>query len=153
MIDAEAKLHPDNPAQHRAHLRALVNTRVEYLIRKARSRKSQKQLGWYWGCILPWLSEATGHTVDEMHAYCTHKFLNPPMLRTIVIADGQGEVVEEVDVPLHADRVHLLNTGQMADYCDDIRQWAAGRPLCLAIPDPDAAWKVTQARQKAAKAA
>ncbi len=104
---------------YRAHLASLTNTPVEIIIRKARSRKSQEQLGWYWGCILALLADRTGHTEEEMHAYCAHKFLNPPMLRTLVIADDDGEVVEEVDVQLQADRVSLLRYATSGEVTGD----------------------------------
>ena len=72
------------------------------------------------------------------------------MLRTLVIADEQGEVVEEVDVQLQADRVSLLTTSQMAEYCDEIRLWAAGAPLHLDIPTPDKRWKIHQRQPRQA---
>lgn len=141
-------MREDAKDAYRQHLASLKNTTVEILIRKARSRKSQEQLGWYFGCILAMLAELTGHTVDELHAYCTQKFLNPPERTNLVIVDVDGVVVDEADVQLYPDRVHLLNTGQMADYCDDIRRWAAS-DLHLDIPDPDKRWRINQIRAKA----
>ena len=96
------------------------------------------------------LAELTGHDVDELHAYCSHKFLNPPERKQLVIVDVDGVVVDEADVQLYPDRVRLLSTSQMADYCDDIRQWAAA-DLHLDIPDPDRRWKIN--RRAEAKAA
>lgn len=140
ICDSEAKPHVDDMDGYRAHLRSLANSTIEIIVRKRRERKSQRQLGWYWGCILPALSEYTGYTVEEMHAWCTYKFLNPPEKATLVIADSQGEVIEEADVQLYPDRVHLLTTGQMADFCEDVRQFAAER-FHVVIDDPDRFWK------------
>lgn len=118
----------------------LKNCIAEIVLRKRKSRKSQEQLGWYWGCILPMLEDLTGHAVDELHAYCAHRFLDPPARKQLVIVDVDGAVVDERDVQLYPDRVHLLNTSQMADYCEDIRRWAAA-DLGLVIPDPDKQWR------------
>ena len=148
VIDVLGKPHLDDVEAYRGHLASLKNCAVEFVIRKRRDRKSQRQLGWYWGCILPALSEYTGYAVEELHAWCTYKFLNPPERTTLVIADSQGEVIEEADVQLYPDRVHLLTTGQMADFCEDIRNFAAER-FHVVIPDPDKFWKQTKLRAKA----
>lgn len=142
VCDSAACVHvrEDQRAAYTAHRASLKNSPIEIILRKARSRKSQEQLGWYWGCILPMLAELTGHDVDELHAYCTQKFLNPPERKTLVISDKDGVVVDEADVQLYPDRVHLLTTGQMADFCEDIRMWAAA-DLRLVIPDPDKRWR------------
>ena len=143
VVDAAGVLHVDRAVKagmDRHVSDRLRNSPVEIIVRKQRSQKSQRQLGWYWGGILPALSELTGYEPDELHAYCTQKFLNPPERKTLAICDAHGVVVDEADVQLYPDRVHLLTTAQMADYCEDIRQWAA-LELYLDIPDPDPEWR------------
>lgn len=128
----------------REHLR---NTQVDITVSKHRNSKSRDQLAWYWGAILPALAERTGYTPEEMHAWCAYKFLNPPERKTLEIVDQHGEIVEYADVQVVPDRVKLLTTSQMADYCEDIRLFAADR-LQVFIEDPDKHWK----RNKADKA-
>lgn len=140
VCDSAARPHLDDPAAFKAYLASLANSCVEIIVRKQRERKSTRQLRWYWGAILPALSEYTGYTPEEMHAWCTYKFLDSPERKTLVIADTAGEVIEEADVQLYPDRVHLLSTSQMASYCDDIRQFAAER-FHVVIDDPDKFWK------------
>lgn len=122
-------------------------------MRRKRRSKSQKQLAWYWGVILPALSERTGYTVEEMHAWCKYKFLNPPEFKTLVIVDAHGEVVEEAHVE-GPETVSLLTTGQMADYTEDIRLFAADK-LQVYIEDPNPRWKeeAQRARQRLREAA
>lgn len=116
-----------------------ANTCHTITLKPQRRAKSAKQLAWYWGAILPALAAHTGYTVEEMHAWCKYKFLNPPELKTLVIVDAQGEVIEEahIDGP---ETVSLLTTAQMADYCEDVRMFAADR-LQVYIEDPDINWK------------
>lgn len=146
MVDAQRERHIESayvagtPTSFRAFIDSLpANTAHTITVKAQRRSKSAKQLAWYWGAILPALSLKTGYTVEDMHAWCKYKFLNPPELKTLVIVDANGEVIEEahIDGP---ETVSLLTTRQFADYCEDVRMFAADS-LQVYIEDPNINWK------------
>lgn len=150
IIDARGTCHVE-PAciegQRRTLREALAqlppNSAHQLVLKSRRRSKSQKQLGYYWGYLLPMASEATGYPVEDMHGYFKSKFLNPPDFKTLVIADKTtGEVIDEAYVE-DTDTVHKLTTVQMAEYTEDVRNFLAER-LQLVTADPDPNWKLNR---------
>lgn len=107
---------------------------VTITVAAKRATRSALQNAWYWGQILRLLSEHTGYTVDELHEYCKQRF-NP---KRVSFCDANGEVKDEAAIGQSTAR---LNRIAFADYCEAIREWAAGEPLYVAIPDPDPNWR------------
>lgn len=106
----------------RGYLRSLANKPIEVIVRIRRSQRSQRQQGWYFGCIIPMLAEHCGYTKDEMHELMAMKFLR----------------IEDCPVTgsPRRKRTPKTNTAEFAEYCDQIRIFAASE-LGLVIPDPE----------------
>lgn len=132
LVSDDAKLELEQPSDLKRVLRGLIGEVVEVIIRKRRSKRSDKQSRWYWGAILEALSEKTGYTPDELHEYCKARFIP----KRLAICDGNGVVIDDRVV---GGSTTKLNREAMADYCEEIRRWAA-EDLDLVIPDPDPAW-------------
>lgn len=125
----------------KAALRLLAGDVARITIEKWRSTRSNQQNRWYWGVVLDALSEHTGYTPEECHDLCKRKFLP----KTLALSDGNGVVVEELVI---GGSTTKLNTQQMAQYCDDIRDWAASEfGLLIADPDPD--WREAEKERAA----
>lgn len=132
LVSEDVKLEMEQPSDVKRVLRGLIGEVVEVIIRKRRSKRSDKQNRYYWGQILELLSERTGHTPDELHEYCKARFIP----KRLAICDGNGVVIDDRVV---GGSTTKLNREEMADYCEDIRRWAA-EDLSLVIPDPDPMW-------------
>ena len=128
-VSEDVKLEMEQPSDVTRVLRGLVGEVVEVIIRKRRSKRSDRQNAWYWSQILELLSERTGHTPDELHEYCKARFIP----KRLAICDGNGVVIDDRVV---GGSTTKLNREQMADFCEEIRRWAA-EDLGLVIPDPD----------------
>lgn len=131
-VSEDVKLEMEQPSDVKRVLRGLIGEVVEVIIRKRRSKRSDKQSRWYWGGILEALSEKTGYTPDELHEYCKARFIP----KRLAICDGNGVVIDDRVV---GGSTTKLSREEMADYCEDIRRWAA-QDLDLVIPDPDPMW-------------
>jgi hypothetical protein len=132
LVSDDAKLEMEQPSDLKRVLRGLIGEVVEVIIRKRRSKRSDRANRWYWGCILEALSEKTGHTPDELHEYCKARFIP----KRLAICDGNGVVIDDRVV---GGSTTKLNREEMADFCEEIRRWAA-QDLELVIPDPDPKW-------------
>lgn len=105
-------------------------------VERAQRGLTRRQQRWYRGPILKALKERTGIDVLTLHLFCLGKFLDPPEFKQVAICDVRsGEVVEETTLSIPPSTTKL-STVAMAQFCDDIRQWAA-QTLDLNIPDPD----------------
>lgn len=123
----------DAPEVFMQSARALAGKPVELTLKAKSSRRSDRQNAWYWGQILELLSEKTGYTPDELHEYCKARFIP----KRLAICDGNGVVVDDRVV---GGTTTKLSAGEMADYLEAIRKFAA-EELYLLIPDPDPAWR------------
>ena len=107
----------------------VVQTVVLFLLyRYLIDRLGIERLG-IWGVVLAMLSEHTGYTVDELHAWAKAKFLPKQM----AIAGANGEIVDEYVV---GGSTTKLNKLQFSEYVEQIRRFAAEH-LDVVIPDPD----------------
>ena len=106
---------------------------VSVTIERKYATRSENQNAWYFGCILPLLSEHTGYTVDELHEYCKSRF----NAKTVTIVDANGEIKDESRIGQTTTKLNKLTFG---DYCERIREWAAS-DLGVTIPDPDPDWR------------
>jgi hypothetical protein len=118
---------------------SLAGTHALVSVRKDRASLSERQRRWYFGEILKRITEHTGQDVDDLHLYFKDRFLGSPDHRLLVLVDGHGDVVDERDL-LDGPSITTLSTTAMADYCDQIRMFAADR-LQVDIPNPDPHWR------------
>lgn len=122
---------------------------VTIWVERERRSLTRRQQRWYRGPILDALRERTGEDKATLHLFCLGKFLDPPEFKQLTICDVQnGVVVEELTVS-DPPSTTKLSTVQMAQFCDDIRQWAAEN-LRLVIADPDPRYRadVRKARKR-----
>lgn len=103
---------------------------LEVIVRRLRATRSIQSNRWYWGVIIQAISEHTGYTPDELHDVLKMKFIP----KKLAICDGNGELRDEFVV---GGSTRKMNTTQFAEYCEEIRRWAASE-LGIDIPDPDA---------------
>jgi hypothetical protein len=116
-------------------LSTLAGKAVTVKVHEDRASLSERQRRWYFGQILKRITDHTGQERDDLHLYFKDKFLGAPENRLIVLVDGNGEIVDERQVPIDPS-ITVLTTKQMANYCDQIRMFAAVPPLCIDIPNP-----------------
>jgi len=105
-------------------VRGLECELVKITIEKYRSKRSNPQNRYYWGVIVPhalmamkdagngWLSEKSEEHHQIIHDMLTERFLDNAF--EIVLPDGTSK---------SKNSTKQLNTLQMMDYCDQVRQW------------------------------
>lgn len=106
---------------------------VTVTIERQHATRSLDQNAYYFGCVLALLSEHTGYTVDELHAYCKERF----NAKTLILVNAHGEITDEKTIGQSTTKLNKVTFGE---YCEAIRQWAA-EDLGVVIPDPDPAWR------------
>lgn len=90
--------------------------------RRVRAR-STKQNAYYWGAVLPIISQATGHTVDELHEIFKRKFLQP-----IIVTYRD----REIKMPGSTAKLSITD---FYEYVERVRAEAAD--MGIVIPDPE----------------
>ena len=111
----------DDPARFKRALIPHSGKPVEVVVRRIRVRRTSPQNRWYWGCVLALIGEFCGYTPEEAHAAMKWLFLRRP--------------ADVVGVPDTVRSTTDLTTVEFADYCEQVRRWAATE-LGLNIPDP-----------------
>ncbi len=109
-------------------LKARKDCELAIVIEKKHATRSLAQNAWYWAGVVGSIADYTGYTPDEVHDLLKAKFLP----KTIVLADKQGEVVEEVTLGRSTTTLNKLEFGE---YIEQVRHWAA-ETLDLNIKDP-----------------
>lgn len=95
--------------------------RVSIGVEKSQRTKDQNRLYWLWlNCI----SDESGNSVDDLHEYLKHKFLNT-YARVIY-----GEEVKSTQSTTE------LNTDEFTKYLEKVQIWAANE-LGITLPNPD----------------
>ncbi len=110
----------DNKDRFRAHRKTLEGERIDLILRKRTSQRSDNQNRYYHGVIIKLLSESTGYTADEMHENLKRMFLSTK--------DEHGLI--------RIGSTATLKTLEFKDYLDKIIRWAA-IDLGVPIPEPD----------------
>ena len=67
-VESDGWLRLDRERDHRAYLHRLKGQRVEVVVRKVRTQRSQQQNKYLHGVVLPLLAEAFGNDVHEHDA-------------------------------------------------------------------------------------
>lgn len=108
-VDEAGKLSLFDRAGFVALLRFHAGKRVVIEVAREKKDRSGQQNRYYWGVIIKTLAEVTGYSRDEMHDALRLKFLKGDSregLSTIKSTAG-------------------LSTAEFADYCEQVREWAA----------------------------
>ena len=101
------------------YIGTLIGQRVEVIIRKPRTKRSDVQNSYYWGVVIELLSKELGYDKDEMHEILKYKFLQ---------SNAMG-------MP-YIKSTTKLSTGEFEEYLSKIKQWAA-EFLNINIPLPN----------------
>lgn len=100
--------------------------------KRQRPGKTVRQLGYYYGIVLPLIAEETGNDKDTVHAELKRMFCTE---RREWVNKVTGETEQREYVRSLAD----LSTKEMAEFLDRVILWAGDLPLI--IPAPDASWR------------
>jgi len=68
-------LKMNSPLALRQHLAKLKDKRVEVIVRRVRSQRSNQSNKYYWGAVVALLAEEFGYEKTEMHEALAMKFL------------------------------------------------------------------------------
>jgi len=93
------------------HISKYEGKRIELVVRLQKSQRSLNQNSYMWGVVYEILSHHLGYTTDEVHEICKFKFLRTTISNDSGAYDIGGSTTK-------------LNTAQMEEYLDKIRQWA-----------------------------
>jgi len=103
----------------REYLRSLDGQIVQVIVRKPKNPRSLNQNAYMWGVVYQLISETTGYTPDEVHSAMGLMFLLDRSRSIPVIRSTAS-----------------LNTVEMEEYIESIRQFAA-KDLNCSIPLPN----------------
>jgi hypothetical protein len=109
----------DTPEKFHEYIKVFSGKRVEVIIRKPKTKRSDLQNNYYWGVVLELLSKELGYDQDEMHEILKYKFLQS----------------HAMGMP-YVKSTTKLSTGEFEDYLSKIKRWAA-EFLHIVIPDPN----------------
>lgn len=110
----------DNLPKYRAYLSAFKEeARIELILRKQAKKRTDPQNRYYWGVVVPMLSEHFGYTKEEMHEALKWQFLKKP----------------EANPPT-VGSTRKLSTEEFNNYIESIQVWAASE-YSIVIPDPN----------------
>lgn len=114
-------------------LKVFPDAKVQVIIRKQRSRRSDRLNRYYWGGVLPPIAQYTGHTTEELHELFKMKFL----LEKIVHVKWQKDSADKftlVDVPIYKSTTNL-DSFQFMDYLDRVIAEAATMGIRIYSPE------------------
>ena len=113
---------------------------VTVTVKRERPDKSQLQMGYYRGLVLPMITEemcgdgGNKQEQDRLHKQLKAMFLESE--RVEYTDQTTGEIIVKDLAPSLGD----LNTREMSDFTERVRAWAL-EFLGLVTPDPDPLWK------------
>lgn len=117
----KGRLILDHPDRYLVHMTKFEGRRVELILRKKRSKRSDQQNKHYWGVIVEILADYCGYDPEEMHEALKIKFLSNHQ------EDGRGL--------MRVGSTARLTTDEFIAYTNRIVRWAA-EDLHIYIPDP-----------------
>lgn len=128
-VTTDGRLQIKEPATWRALLARLAKRKrrgVTVVLSPERRQRTNQQNRWYWGVVVPALSEWSGYERDEMHELLGRMFL------AIERALPNGAVIASRRST--AD----LSTEEFSEYCERVRRFAAENGLYIPGPnEPD----------------
>jgi len=118
---SQGKLRFERPERWLVALSKLEGKKVELVLRKRRSQRSESQNRYYWGVIVEILASHCGYTSEEMHEALKVKFL--------------GSAHEDERGLIRVRSSAALSIDEFIRYTNEIVRWAA-ETLGVFIPDP-----------------
>lgn len=122
-VDEAGRLKLFQEKLFKEHVHSFQNSFIELVLEKR--RRSVSLNAWYWGCILPLISEHTGHSLDWLHEFFKQEF----------VGKQQKVRVFDTDVVL-SESSSKLNTTEFSEFCEKVRKFAREK-LGVIIPDPE----------------
>jgi hypothetical protein len=116
-----ARFKPDSAERYMAYLAGIEGKRVTLKIDKEHKRRSDNENRYYWGVVIAIMSEYTGYTTEETHEAMKWQFLRKP---------------GEKGMPDTVRSTTSLNTEEMEEYLERVRQFAAEKLACY-VPLPN----------------
>jgi hypothetical protein len=110
----------ETPVRLQNYLFNLKGKKLEVVVRKQRSQRSNNQNNYLWGVVYKLISDATGYEVDEVHDIIKFKFLRKK--------NNYG-----MD---YVKSTAKMNTTEMEEYLDKVRKWSEVELNCK-IPMPN----------------
>jgi hypothetical protein len=104
----KGKLILDYPEKLAVHLSSLEGKRIEMIVRKETTIRSNQQNKFYWSVVLEILANHFGYEPEEMHEALKFKFLKQHEESLVTVKSTTK-----------------LRTLEFADYIDKIMRWAA----------------------------
>jgi len=96
---------------------------VEVTVCRPRKQRSNSENSYYFGVVVPILSEHTGYTPDEIHSLLKEKFLSK-----IIVVAGKDEKIPRSSTE--------LSTIEWEKWMTEIREWASIELNCyVALPN------------------
>jgi len=118
----KGKLVLENPQRYLVHLSKFEGKKVELVLRKRRSKRSDGQNRYYWAVVIEILADHCGYDPEEMHEALKLKFLSDRCV------DENGLV--------KIRSTAALNTDEFIQYTNRVVRFAA-QDLGVYIPDPN----------------
>ena len=118
----KGKLTLDNPQRYLVHLSKFEGKRIEIVLRKRRSQRSDGQNRWYWGVCVEILANHCGYDPEEMHEALKIKFLS--------------DRTEDEKGLMRVGSTARLTTDEFIAYTNRVVRWAA-ESLYVYIPSPN----------------
>lgn len=98
----------DNPSRYALYAKNLEGKRIELVLRKEKSKRSNNQNNYYFGVVCNVLGNYFGYDTEEMHEALKMKFLRTGACDL--------ETVKSTT---------KLNTAEFEEYLETIRRWAS----------------------------
>lgn len=100
-----------------------INGEFELTINERKKQRTIDQNSWYWGVVLPVISESTGHTPEELHEVFKDMFLG----KKTILWNGEEKKIQGSSASLF--------TQGFGEYIERIRAEVA--TMGITIPDPE----------------
>jgi hypothetical protein len=100
------------------------------ILKKKKKQRSHEQLRYLWSVVYDMISKETGMSREEIHEAMKYRFLYE--MRRIVNKDKTVSALKTVK---SISDLGDVDTNEMFDYIENVRQWAA-EFLGVVIPDP-----------------
>jgi len=113
VLQVEARFYP--------YLASLEGQKVEIVVRKRRSKRSDQQNRYYWGVVVQILADHCGYSPEEMHEALKEKFL--------------GTQDRDKHGLIKTKSTAVLSKDEFVRYTNEVMRWAAEN-LTIYIPDP-----------------
>lgn len=105
---------------------------LEITVCRQRATRSTQANRYYWGVVLHLISEHTGDTPDDLHAYFKQRFIP----KRLAICEGNGTAT---DAGVVGGSTRTMTTADFSEHINRIKQFAS-EFLDLYIPDSEDAF-------------